>query len=41
MHGFRLHGYDLKVFYILGTAELSPFSAPSPWNIYVTAKGNQ
>lgn len=29
---------DLKVFYNLGTAELSPSSGPSPWNIHTAAK---
>lgn len=32
---------DLKVFYSLGTAELSPSSGPSPWNIHTAAKENQ
>lgn len=49
IHGFSLHVYvclcvdhsDLKVFYNLGTAELSPFSGPSPWNIHAAAKENQ
>lgn len=32
---------DLKVFYNLGTAELSPSSGPRTWNIHAAAKGNQ
>lgn len=32
---------DLKVFYSLGTAELSPSSGPSPCNIHAAAKENQ
>lgn len=32
---------DLKVFYSLGSAELSPSSGPSPWNIHAAAKENQ